>query len=83
MTSLLPSHFFLLSFQPPDQPILVKIVEPESKGLADVVISALGLSGVLLLIAIAFGLVLAGVLFLLRSRNPLSNASRGSDGVRS
>ncbi len=80
MTSVLPSVFRLLVFQgpPPEPPIIVKIVEPESTGLADVVIGALGLSGALLLLAVLFAVVLAGILFLVRSRNPLSNASQGS-----
>jgi hypothetical protein len=42
------------------------------------VIGALGLSGVLLLLAVVFAVVLAGILFYVRSRNPLSNASQGS-----
>jgi hypothetical protein len=80
MASVLPSVFRLLSFQSPpsEPPIVVKIVEPESGGLADIVIGALGLSGVLLLLAVVLAVVLAGILFYVRSRNPLSNASQGS-----
>ena len=76
----LPSSFSLLTFQTPapDSPIVVKIVEPKQSGLADVVIGAIGLSGVLFLIAIVFAVVVAGVLFFLRSRDPLSNATEGS-----
>ena len=83
MTSLLPSHVFLLTSQgsPADQPIVVRIVEPKAATLADVVIGAIGLTGVLVAIAVAFALVLAGVLFLIRSRDPLSNASQGSQGT--
>lgn len=81
MTLLLPSYFFLLTFQgsPTDQPIIVKIVEPKPTGLAEVFIGALGLSGVLFALSIVFAAVLAGGLFLLRSRNPLRHASERSE----
>ena len=80
MTSLLPSAFFLLTSQgaPPDQPIVVRIMEPKAKTLADVVLGAIGLTGVLVVIAVVFAIAFAGVLFLIRSRDPLSNASQGS-----
>ena len=57
--------------EPP--PIIVKLIEPNNDpiGLADVVIGALGLSGALAVCAILLGVVLAGVLFFVRSRNPL------------
>jgi len=59
--------------QPPPPPIIVKIVEPDNDpiGLANVVIGALGLSGALALCAILLGVLLAGLLFLVRSRHPL------------
>jgi hypothetical protein len=70
----LPFHFSLLTSQqaaPP--PIIVKLIEPNNDplGLADVVIGALGLSGALAVCAILLGVILAGVLFLVRSRHPL------------
>jgi hypothetical protein len=50
-------------------PIIVKIVEPsELSGLADVLLGAIGLTGVLTLLAITAGVVVAGVLFWWRSR---------------
>jgi len=53
-------------------PIIVKIVEPPAKsdlaGLADVLLGSLGLTGVIVLAAIALGAVFAGVLFWIRSR---------------
>jgi hypothetical protein len=54
--------------EPP--PVIVKIVEPpgDPTGLADVLIGALGLAGILLLLAAALGLLLGGLLFWLRSR---------------
>jgi len=59
--------------QPPPPPIIVKIVEPDNDpiGLANVVIGALGLSGAMAVAAILLGVLLAGVLFLVRSRHPL------------
>jgi urea transporter len=76
------SDFKLLTSQNPPQapPIIVKIVEPKQTGLAEVVIGAIGLSGVLFLIAILLAVVMAGVLFYLRSRDPLSNATEGKHG---
>ena len=71
----MPFYFLLFTSaqqaEPP--PIIVKIVEPDNDplGLADVVIGALGLSGALALCAILLGVMLAGVLFLVRSRDPL------------
>ena len=57
--------------EPP--PIIVKLIEPTNDpiGLADVVIGALGLSGALAVCAILLGVLLAGVLFFVRSRHPL------------
>ena len=53
----------------PQDPIIVKIVEPSQlSGLADVLLGAIGLTGVLTLLAIAAGVVVAGVLFWWRSR---------------
>ena len=53
------------------KPIIVKIVEPEGDptGLADVLIGALGLTGVLTLCAVVAAVVFAGVLFWIRSRS--------------
>ena len=53
----------------PQDPIIVKIVEPsELSGLADVLLGAIGLTGALALLAITAGVVVAGVLFWWRSR---------------
>ena len=73
---LLPFAFVLLTSaaqQRETPPIIVKLIEPNNDpiGLADVVIGALGLSGALAVCAILLGVVLAGVLFFVRSRNPL------------
>ena len=71
MSSLLPFLPAVQQQAPP--PIIVKIVEPDDDplGLANVIIGALGLSGALALAAILLGLLLAGVLFIVRSRHPL------------
>jgi len=53
-------------------PIIVKIVEPSNTdptGLADVLITTLGLIGVLILVAALFGVVTAGLMFWFRSRS--------------
>jgi hypothetical protein len=54
-------------------PIIVKIVETpkDPTGLADVLLSALGITGVLTLLAVTLGVLMAGILYLARSRRPL------------
>ncbi len=54
-------------------PIIVKLIDPprDPTGLADVLIGALGLTGVLTLMAVTLGVLLAGVMFFLRRHNPL------------
>jgi len=49
-------------------PVVVRIIEPKEAGLGDVLIGALGLTGVLILIAILAAVVFGGVLFWVRSR---------------
>ena len=67
--------------QPPADPppIVVKIMEPESElsGLADVLLGAVGLSGVLLLFALVAGLAAGALVFWVRSRT--SRSGTGSD----
>jgi hypothetical protein len=63
----------------PAQPIIVDIREPDLgpiAGLADVLIGALGLTGVVVLFAVIAGAVLAGILFWMRSGSPLRRSSR-------
>jgi hypothetical protein len=52
-------------------PVIVKIVEPahDPTGLSDVLISALGLTGMLVLLGVLAALGFAAVLFWLRSRS--------------
>jgi hypothetical protein len=48
---------------------MVKIIEPAEKGLADVLLGSLGLSGAIALAAVVLGLALAVLLFWMRSRS--------------
>jgi hypothetical protein len=48
---------------PPSAPIIVRVVEPsEVSGLGDVMIQAIGLTGVIALGALGFGIVLASII---------------------
>jgi len=49
-------------------PIIVKIVEPKSESLYDVLFGALGLTGALTLASVVAAIVLGAVLFWIRSR---------------
>jgi hypothetical protein len=49
-------------------PVIVKIVEPEVSGLGDILLGALGLSGVLLLFAVVAAVAFGGLLYWFRSR---------------
>jgi hypothetical protein len=55
--------------------IVVKLVDPnkDPTGLADVLMKSLGLTGVMVLVAVVAGIVMAGLLFLWRSRKPLDH----------
>jgi hypothetical protein len=50
-------------------PIVVKLIEPHEKGLDEVLIGSLGLTGVIVLAAVVLGVALAGLMFWLRSRS--------------
>ncbi len=56
----------------PEGPIIVRLVEParDPVGLGDVLVSALGLSGVLAVAGVLLGIGVAWLLFWLRSRVP-------------
>ena len=55
-------------------PIVVRLAPTrDSTGLADVLLGALGLTGVLVVGALIAGAVVAAVLFALRSRKPLDH----------
>ena len=63
---------FGLVLQPkPDDAIIVRIVPPPSElaTLSDVLIKSLGLSGVLGVLGVLFGLALGGVMFWVRRRS--------------
>jgi hypothetical protein len=72
VTLLLGFQLSLLASAQRSDPIIVKIVEPtntDPTGLADVLIKTLGLIGFLVLIAVLFGVVTAGLMFWFRSRS--------------
>jgi hypothetical protein len=55
-------------------PIIVRIApKRDPTGLADVLLGALGLTGVLVIAALVAGALMAGILLLLRSRKPLDH----------
>ena len=55
-------------------PIIVRLTpERDPTGLAGVLVSALGLTGALVVGALIAGALVAGILFLVRSRRPLDH----------
>jgi hypothetical protein len=64
----------MLQGQPEPKPLIVKIVETphDPTGISDVLIGSLGLTGAIVLIAIVFGVMFAGVLLWVRSRESRS-----------
>ena len=74
----------LLQQQPPPDGFVVKIIQPPSdvEGLADVLLGALGLTGLLVLSGIVLALVFAGTLYLIRFKfgNPFPSASEQRPG---
>jgi len=63
------THAMLFQSAPgASSPIIVKVIEAPSQTLGDVVIAAIGISGVLALGAAVFGLVLGAGFIALRSR---------------
>jgi hypothetical protein len=73
----------LLQEQPPN-PVIVKIVPPsgDPTGLSDVLLGALGLTGVLVVSAMILALLFAGGLYLFRFKfgNPFPSASEQRPG---
>jgi hypothetical protein len=51
------------------EPIVVKILEPPERTLADVVVGAMGLTGLIVVLALVLGVGLAGLMFWVRSRS--------------
>jgi hypothetical protein len=55
-------------------PIIVRIApKQDPTGLAGVLLGALGLTGVLVLLALVAGVAVAAILFMLRSRKPMDH----------
>jgi hypothetical protein len=50
------------------EPIIVKLVEPHQTNVADVLIGALGVTGVLVMVAAVAGIVAGGLLYWIRAR---------------
>ena len=50
-------------------PIIINLIEPHEKGLDEVLVGSLGLTGVSVLAALIMGVALAGVMFWVRSRS--------------
>lgn len=59
----------------PGKPMIVRVITPphDPTGISDVIIGAIGLTGFIVLLAIVLGVVMAGIMFWMRSRNPLSH----------
>lgn len=49
-------------------PIIVRIIPPKEDNLYDVMVGALGVTGVMIVVALLAALVFAGVLYWVRSR---------------
>jgi ABC-type amino acid transport system permease subunit len=66
----------------PPSPIIVRVVGPptESATLGDVVLQALGIAGVLTLIAVVLGLVLGALFIMMRIRRPLNTFNGETSG---
>jgi hypothetical protein len=68
--------------EPPPPAIIVRIIEPPrdpTGGLGDLLLSALGLTGAIIIIAVACGLLIGGLLFWRRRRADDSATVRLSD----
>jgi hypothetical protein len=57
---------------PASSPIIVRVIGPPTDAitLGDVILQALGLTGVITLVAVVFGLLLGGAFIYLRSHRP-------------
>lgn len=65
--ALLTAIRLLQPSQPP--PIFVRIIPPKEENLYDVMVGALGITGLMVLVAVVAALIFGGVLFWLRSRS--------------
>ena len=65
---------------PPASPIIVRVIGPptDSATLGDILLRALGLTGVITLVALLLGIVLGGLFILVRIRSP-RNAFNGEN----
>lgn len=67
---------------PPASPIIVRVIGPptDSATLGDILLRAIGLTGVITLIALLFGIVLGGVFILMRIRSPRNGFNGENSG---
>jgi hypothetical protein len=56
------------------RPFIVRIVETPEPGLREIMLSALGLSGVMAVAAVLLGIVVAGVIVWVRSRSVITRS---------
>ena len=50
-------------------PVIIKLIDPPEQGMDEVLVGALGLTGVIVVAALVLGLALAGIMFWRRSRS--------------
>ena len=67
---------------PPASPIIVRVIGPptDSATLGDILLRAIGLTGVITLIALLFGIVLGGLFILMRIRSPRNGFNGENSG---
>ena len=58
-----------MNLQQTASPIIVRLIEPHEKGLGEVLLGSLGLTGVIALASVVLGVVLAAVMYWMRSRS--------------
>jgi hypothetical protein len=65
-------------FQTPKPPIIVKLIDPPTDptgiGIAHVIMQAMGFTGAVTLLAVVMGVLLAGVMYWVRSRSAVTGA---------
>ena len=68
--------FSIQDAQPSSEPIIVDLIPPPSdiQGLGDVLLGALGITGFIVVAAVLFGVLTAGVMFWIRSRQSSDEA---------
>ena len=67
---------------PPASPIIVRVIGPptDSATLGDILLRAIGLTGVITLFALLFGIALGGLFILMRIRSPRNGFNGENSG---